>query len=715
MAREVRREPRAWPVLVVSLPVVAFGMWLAVWAYHPDSRISEYWAVLPAMVVALTAADRGPATRSVSPPPRDSTRSPERAGRTRRDGRTGPAGQVGRTSRPGRTGRPGRTRRGWRWWRGPRAPRLWGLATILVVIAVSAGVLSGLGAAQSLRIALVNLAAALLTLAVYRFGATGDGWALNTPAALLRLTAAVLVGSAVVVLLGGYPGSPVWPNDPVALVRWYIRIVAHDQIGLMVFLVLYYWPHRAVSRTASWPVVVAVFVGGLLTVYAPFERPDLPISWLCVVPALAAGMTLRPPAAALYALVVSLFSGLGVFIEGEVFDYEGLVPPAVLIDGMLGFSALLTILVAVFRDQRARMLLELERRRTAAHAQTRLLRAMVDSMSEGLVLADPGVSLHLSNPAAGRLLGRPVPADLPESWTQYFGVSTPTGDRALTDADVPLPSPERPQARVGDYGVPGPDGGIRVLSSSTQLVPSRFGPLVLLLFHDVTAEYARYRELRAFAGTVAHDLKGPLAAVAGWLEAADDELAAGDPVSGRRALVRARETSGRMRGLIDEYLSFTVARDGMLRMSSVPLETVAREVVADFAGDGPRAPRIELDVHHRVRGDRGLVRQLLANLVGNAVKYARPGEPARIALRSTAGEPGWVRLEIADAGVGLQPGDEEKIFAAFSRSSKDADAYAGIGLGLALCHSIVSRHGGRISAGGNADGGATFTVVLPAG
>lgn len=384
MAREVRREPRAWPVLVVSLPAVAFGMWLAVWAYHPDSRISEYWAVLPAMVVALTAADRGPATRSASPPPPDSTRSPERAGRTRRDGRTG---QVGRTSRPGRTGRPGRTKRGWR---GPRAPRLWGLATILVVIAVSAGVLSGLGAAQSLRIALVNLAAALLTLVVYRLGATEDGWALNTPAALLRLTAAVLVGSAVVVLLGGYPGSPAWPNDPLALLRWYIRIVAHDQIGLMTFLVLYYWPHRAVSHTASWPVVAAVFVGGLLAVYAPFDRSDLPISWLCVVPALAAGMTLRPRAAAVYALVVSLFSGLGVFIEGEVFDYDGLVPPAVLIDGMLGFSALLTILVAVFRDQRSRMLLELERRRTAAHAQTRLLRAMIDSMSEGLMLADPG-------------------------------------------------------------------------------------------------------------------------------------------------------------------------------------------------------------------------------------------------------------------------------------------------------------------------------------
>ena len=684
MTRDVRREPRAWPVLAVSLPVVALGMWVAVWAYHPDSRISEYWAVLPAMVVALTAADRGAATKSGTPAPPGSPR-------------------------PRGTGRTGHG------WRVPGAPRFWGLATALVVIAGAAGVVSGLGAAQSLRIALVNLAAALLTLVVYRLGAAKDGWALDTPAALLRLTAAVLVGSAVVVLLGGYPGSPVWPNDPLALVRWYIRIVAHDQIGLMTFLVLYYWPHPTVSRTASWPVVAVVFVGGLLAVYAPFDRPDLPISWLCVVPALAAGMTLRPRAAAVYALVVSLFSGLGVFIEGEVFDYEGLVPPAVLIDGMLGFSALLTILVAVFRDQRSRMLLELERRRTAAHAQTRLLRAMIDSMSEALVLVDPGVSVHLSNPADGRLLGQPVPADMPESWTQYFGVSTPTGDRALTDADVPLPSPERPQARVGDYGVPGPDGGLRVLSSSTQLVRSRFGPLVLLLFHDVTAEYARYRELRAFAGTVAHDLKGPLAAVAGWLEAADDELAARDPVSGRRALLRARESSGRMRGLIDEYLSFTVARDGALRMSSVPLETVAREVVADVTGDGPRAPRIELDLHHRVRGDRGLIRQLLANLVGNAVKYARPGEPARIAVRSTAGEPGWVRLEVADAGVGLQPGDEEKIFAAFSRSSKDADAYAGIGLGLALCHSIVSRHGGTISAGDNADGGATFTVVLPAG
>lgn len=81
MTRDVRREPRAWPVLAVSLPVVALGMWVAVWAYHPDSRISEYWAVLPAMVVALTAADRGAATKSGTPAPPGSPR-PRGTGRT---------------------------------------------------------------------------------------------------------------------------------------------------------------------------------------------------------------------------------------------------------------------------------------------------------------------------------------------------------------------------------------------------------------------------------------------------------------------------------------------------------------------------------------------------------------------------------------------------------------------------------------------------------
>ena len=161
------------------------------------------------------------------------------------------------------------------------------------------------------------------------------------------------------------------------------------------------------------------------------------------------------------------------------------------------------------------------------------------------------------------------------------------------------------------------------------------------------------------------------------------------------------------------HLAFTVAREGLLRLGDVPLAELVREVADSYPRDS-LAPTFDLDVTHTSRADIALTRQLLSNLVGNAVKYTRPGQRPRIELRSHDDvEPGWVQVVVADRGVGIQPGDEQRIFDAFSRSDKDAEQVAGTGLGLALCHSIVTRHGGRNHADSNEHGGATFRFPLP--
>lgn len=335
-----------------------------------------------------------------------------------------------------------------------------------------------------------------------------------------------------------------------------------------------------------------------------------------------------------------------------------------------------------------------------------------------MILADPRTgSITMHNRSARTLLGRQVPARAPTSWTDYFAVRAADGSRRMVDSELTfLSGLEQGPGSEHDYGITGQDGLQRIVAATSQRVPTAEGTRLLLLFHDVTAEHARVRELRGFAGTVAHDLRGPLTSLSGWMEAADDELAEDDPVAGRMALYKARQASLRMRHLIDEYLAFTVTREGLLRLGEVPLAELVDEVTDLYVSDDPRLdPRFEIDVTHVSRVDRALTRQLLANLVGNAVKYSRPGVPAHVTVRSrTDAEPGWVQVAVVDRGVGLQPGDEERIFAVFERSDKDADAYQGTGLGLALCHSIVARHGGHISASSNEFGGATFCFTLPA-
>ena len=601
------------------------------------------------------------------------------------------------------------------WWRGRRpSAHLWWAATLTVAVTAAWAVLGwGLGW-SGVWIVTANAVAAMVLLALYRASLEQDSWAPHTPMQLVALFAACVTSAIVAVLIAGFPGLSIEHAVTEQALAWATRDLVSAWIGTSTLFMLLFWRREPVLHRPPVAAATLVFALGFLCMYVSRAAGDLPIAWITLVPALWAGMQLSPLGAASYAVLTPCASAVAAVVNPQLTSTDGMVASS-FVDLLLAFSAFLALLLALFRDQRARLVRTIDEQRLADEDTADLLEAVFDSMSDGFLLADPRGGIDMHNPAARRMLGRPVPEQVPASWSEHFGIRTADGSRAVSDAELPLYfAPGRTSIDPQDFMITNSEGDQRVVAASAHLLTSEYGPRILLLFHDVTAEHARYRELRGFAGTVAHDLKGPLTALSGWVEAADDELAADDAEAGRDALARARQASRRMSQLIDDYLAFTVTREGLLRLGEVPLAELVHEVTETYRDGDAHAPTFEIAVEHVSRADRTLTRQLLANLVGNAVKYARPSEAPYVSLRSLDDtEPGWVQVVVADRGVGIQPGDEERIFAAFSRSDKDAESYEGTGLGLALCHSIVVRHGGRIMAESNEYGGATFRFTLP--
>ena len=152
-----------------------------------------------------------------------------------------------------------------------------------------------------------------------------------------------------------------------------------------------------------------------------------------------------------------------------------------------------------------------------------------------------------------------------------------------------------------------------------------------------------------------------------------------------------------MRQLIEDLLESSTSRDQQLRSTVVDLEGVVRSVAEQRSErDQRRPPRIEIDPLPKVYADAAMVRQLLDNLIGNAVKYVVPGEVAHVTVTGRhVGE--LVEVTVADEGIGIPADQRDQIFEPFHRAHR-AEAYDGHGIGLSVCKRIVERHGGRIYA-----------------
>ncbi len=178
----------------------------------------------------------------------------------------------------------------------------------------------------------------------------------------------------------------------------------------------------------------------------------------------------------------------------------------------------------------------------------------------------------------------------------------------------------------------------------------------MLVYHDVTRERAQRSALESFAGVVAHDLRGPLSVASGWTELLTTDLKEHPSIPRELAepkLERIRAAVETMRQLVDDLLESATARDLELRMSVVDLDSVARTVASQHAAVADGAvPVIEVATLPPVYADAALVRQLVDNLIGNAVKYAVSGEVARVRVTGRVVDE-VVEVTVADEGIGI--------------------------------------------------------------
>ncbi|SDY80440.1 His Kinase A (phospho-acceptor) domain-containing protein [Micromonospora pattaloongensis] len=224
----------------------------------------------------------------------------------------------------------------------------------------------------------------------------------------------------------------------------------------------------------------------------------------------------------------------------------------------------------------------------------------------------------------------------------------------------------------------------------------------------------RDAELRGFIAMATHDLRGPLASATAHTELLTDQVGAALDDDGREDLRRIKRNLGRMRELIEDLLIYATADVAPLRRAEVDLTALAREVVQDrIGGTVLPAAHVRIGRLPTVVGDPGLLRQLLDNLVGNAIKYSPDGHVPYIEIAARRELDGGYRIEIADRGIGIPEAERSSVFDAFHRAP-GSEHRSGTGLGLAICRRVVTRHGGAIGVTANDGGGTRIWFTLPA-
>ena len=280
-----------------------------------------------------------------------------------------------------------------------------------------------------------------------------------------------------------------------------------------------------------------------------------------------------------------------------------------------------------------------------------------------------------------------------------------------------------------DHEFPGIGRKIMLLNARLVSQGPNLPRIILLAIEDITARRLtewrlaeQHRELERsnaaldeFASVASHDLQEPVRKILSFGDLLNTSAGPALEGNAREHLARMLSAAARMRTLISDLLLYSQVTTRVQPFVRTDLARVAREVIADLetsiAESGGRVEVGELPV---IDADALQMRQLLQNLLGNALKYRQKDTPPVVRLSCSSPPPGGAdcTITVTDNGIGFNEKHAGKIFRMFVRLHGRAE-YEGSGIGLAICRKIVERHGGTIAATSAAGHGATFTATLP--
>jgi PAS domain S-box-containing protein len=224
-------------------------------------------------------------------------------------------------------------------------------------------------------------------------------------------------------------------------------------------------------------------------------------------------------------------------------------------------------------------------------------------------------------------------------------------------------------------------------------------------------------ELEQFAYVASHDLQEPLRKIQAFGDRLKTKYEAGLGPEGLDYLTRMQNAAARMQILIQDLLSLSRVASNSKPFTAVDLGEVVRTVVSDLEMRiNDAGGRVEIGTLPVIFGDRGQMAQLFQNLIGNGVKFRKPGESPVVKIACESQElanaaAGW-QITVEDNGIGFDEKYRDRIFQIFQRLH-GRNEYEGTGIGLAICRKIVDRHSGAITANSSLGAGARFIITLP--
>ena len=235
-----------------------------------------------------------------------------------------------------------------------------------------------------------------------------------------------------------------------------------------------------------------------------------------------------------------------------------------------------------------------------------------------------------------------------------------------------------------------------------------------MALHEQADKLARSNaELEQFAYVASHDLQEPLRKIQAFGDRLKTKYEAPLGPEGLDYLTRMQNAAARMQILIQDLLSLSRVASNSKPFTPVDLGEVIRTVVSDLEMRIQDANgRVDIGTLPVIFGDRGQMAQLFQNLIGNGVKFRKPGENPVVKIESAPHGPAAWQITVEDNGIGFDEKYRERIFQIFQRLH-GRNEYEGTGIGLAICRKIVERHGGNVTAQSSPGAGAKFVVTLP--